>query len=98
MERRFVVEAVTGLRGEVIVFAAELEGEGSFTVDAATLAGCPLKPVLNQPRALTPDGQPRYDLWAFHLRHRRDRVQFIVGETVVLRWQISRDFAGGSAS
>ena len=79
----FEIEFVFSKEG--LIFARVLK-EGAFTVTAtSTLGGCRLLESLNSPRALTPDGQPRYDLFAFRLRDRRESSKLKVGCEVLLK-------------
>ena len=78
----FEVEFVFPKEG--LIFARVLE-EGPFTVTAtSTLAGCPLLESLSSPRSLTSYGQPRYDLFAFRLRNRKETLKFKVRAEVFL--------------
>lgn len=81
---RLVVEAVFADTG--VVFARLRDpGEPNFRVaNESVLARAPLEPGLTMPRALRPDGSPRFDLFAFQLSTSRDARRFSVGAEVEL--------------
>jgi hypothetical protein len=81
----FEVEDVLPITGRGVVVLARALSTRDFHVGTnSTLAGCPISPALEQPRALTPDGRPRLDLFAFQLRNPDDAGRFARGETVWL--------------
>jgi hypothetical protein len=82
----FEVEEVLAITGRGMVVVARALRTSDFVLgDSSTLAECPIAPVLEQPRALTPKGNPRLDLFAFVLRNPDDASRFQPGETVFLR-------------
>jgi hypothetical protein len=81
----FEVEEVLPITGRGMIVLARALSSSDFSVgDSSMLAGCPIAPVLDQPRALTPDGHLRLDLFAFILRNPDDGARFQRGETVFL--------------
>ena len=73
------VEAVVDVGHEAHVIVC-LNHTGNFSVfDGSTLGGKPVKPWLSQPRALTEDGRPRYDIYNFVLVSKPDMSLFEVG-------------------
>lgn len=66
------------------VFAAQL-GDNDFKLSPhVTLSGIPIRPRLSQPRAMTPDGAPRFDLFAFDPIDRKEATRLRPGDFVVL--------------
>jgi hypothetical protein len=79
----FVIEAVLKSKGYVL---ARICASTDFSLTlSATLGGVPIRPVLQQPRALNQSGQPRHDLFAFVLQSSSDIAQFKPNTTVLLR-------------
>ncbi len=75
------VEAVVDVGHEAHVIVC-LNHSGNFSVfDGSTLGGKPIRPWLSQPRALTEEGKPRYDIYNFILASKEDMNSFQVGET-----------------
>ena len=75
------VEAVVDVGHEAHVIVC-LNHDGNFSVfEGSTLGGKLIKPWLSQPRALTDEGKPRYDVYNFILASRNDMCSFQVGET-----------------
>jgi len=65
------------------VIARLVDETADFGVhDGSLLAGCPVEPWVDAPRALDADGRRRRDLFAFCLRSREDRRKFGVGDRV----------------
>ena len=81
----FEVEHVLEAGGETYVLARSLSCEGFKLSEVSTLGGIAIKKWLSQPRALKPDGSPRYDLFSFHLCSRSDRGYFQPGQRLGLR-------------
>jgi hypothetical protein len=82
---RFEVEAVVEVSGHGTIVLARLLVRPGFTLGSAPkLGGCSIVPHLTQPRALTPGGQVRQDLFAFKLLHPEDARAFRAGQLVVL--------------
>lgn len=82
---RFEVEAVVEVSGHGIIVLARLLVRPGFTLGSAPkLEGRRIVPHLTQPRALTPDGRVRLDLFAFKLLHPGDAPAFRAGQLVVL--------------
>lgn len=74
------VEAVVDAGHEAHVIVC-LNPTGNFSVfDGSTLGGKAIRPWLSQPRALTEDGKPRYDIYNFILVSKEDMNSFQVGE------------------
>ena len=46
--------------------------------------GVPVEPVISQPRAMTPEGEPRFDLFALVLKRPSELGKFAIGEKVIL--------------
>lgn len=79
----FVIEAILQTQGYVLARICE-SIDFSLTT-SATLNGIPIRPVLQQPRALEErSGQPRHDLFAFVLVNRSDIVKFKPNTSVLL--------------
>ena len=79
------VERILEMRGTAYVFARVLEDVGDFTVQrGSTLAGMPLQPYLDIPRAVDVNGRPRLDLFSFALQNPADVAHFEVGQRVEL--------------
>lgn len=75
------VEAIVDVGHEAHVIVCLNHG-GNFSVfDGSTLGGKLIKPWLSQPRALTDEGKPRYDVYNFILASKDDMSSFQVGET-----------------
>lgn len=51
--------------------------------EQASLGGIPIKPTINQPRALDKEGKPRFDLFVFYPKQVRDLNQFKEGQMIV---------------
>lgn len=82
----FEVEQVFTVAGHgAVVLARPLEEPREFalTPDAA-LDGHPLRPVLEVPRIIRPDGTRRTDLFAFTLLQPEDLAYFAAGQRVML--------------
>lgn len=80
----FEVEAVLDVGGQTVIFARILAPRDFALNEESRFGGCPIVPVLSQPRAMRPDGSPRTDLYAFVLRRREDGDKFRVGLQVPL--------------
>ena len=79
------VEGIQLVRATAYVFARVLEpGDDVSVHEGSTLAGAPLHPYLDMPRAIDADGNPRLDVFAFALQHSEDRMRFEVGQRVTL--------------
>ena len=74
-----------------VVIARKLEPGVVRLAPGATLAGCPVAPVLQavHVRQIAPDGRPRADLVGFELADTRDLSRFAAGQVV--------DLAGSAA-
>lgn len=81
----FEIEAVMAQDGQrAIVIARQLE-PGDFVLGRAPkLDGRQILRRLTQPRAVSPDGTPRSDLFAFALRVKSDVERFRSGQRVML--------------
>jgi hypothetical protein len=79
----FQIELVMAPRGYVLARALE---ERSFElVEGTRLGGFPVEPrYLDVPRAMSPDGTPRLDIYAFLLKHREHAARFKPGDRVEL--------------
>jgi hypothetical protein len=79
---RFQIEYITDDKRRPYLFARQLD-EGDFALtEASTLGGVRLKPVLTQPRALTPEGKPDRDLFTFCPASAADLKTLHVGQIV----------------
>lgn len=83
---RFEVEQVFTVAGHgAVVLARPLEDPHEFSLTAdATLDGHPLRPVLEIPRVIRPDGSARREVFAFTLLQPEDLAYFAAGQQVVL--------------
>ena len=81
---RFRVEQVIELRGDVTVFARQLD-EGDFVLsETPRLGSTEIRRQVLQPRALTGDGKPDLRIFAFQLVTASDRLRLSNGQTVDL--------------
>lgn len=67
-----------------MVFAAQLGNTDFELSPQVTLGGLPIRPHLSQPRAIAPDGVPRFDLFAFEPIDRHQARRLRTGDFVVL--------------
>ncbi len=68
-----------------VVLARPLAEPPDFSLGPdAALDGHPLRPVLEVPRVIGPDGSPRQDLFAFMLLRSEDLAYFSPGQRVTL--------------
>ena len=74
------VEAVVNVGHKAYVIVCLNSRDGFSVFDGSTLGGKPVRPWLTQPRALTSDGKPRYDVYSFTLISKADMHSFQVGE------------------
>jgi hypothetical protein len=85
-EIAFEVEQTLTVAGHGAVVLARPVTDQEFTLgSSATLDGRALRPVLEVPRLIEPDGGPRLDLFAFTLQDPVDLGHFKPGQQVVLR-------------
>ncbi len=78
---RFAVEGTSRARhNRLLVFARLLDATPFALTAASTILGTPVRH-LNQPRALTRDGLPRFDLFGFELP---PTAPVAVGDVIVL--------------
>jgi len=71
-------------RSAAVVLARVPAGVEFALGSRPTLDGCRIQPFLTQPRAVSPDGLPRLDLYAFELRSIGDADRFHPGDLVLL--------------
>lgn len=84
LEIEFVIEAVLQSQGYVLARICE-PADFSLTT-AATLNGIPIRPILQQPRALEEaSGELRHDVFAFVLVNRSDIINFNPNTSALLR-------------
>jgi hypothetical protein len=82
----FEVEQVLAISGRgPVVLARALTSQDFPLSSIATLNGRPLRPVLEVPRVIEPEGSRRLDLFAFTLEDPVDLAYFTPGQQVVLR-------------
>jgi hypothetical protein len=81
-----VEQAITVTGRGAVVLARPLQEliELSLSPDA-TLDGHPLRPMLDIPRIIEPEGDPRLDLFAFTLVRAEDLAHFTPGRKVILK-------------
>ncbi|MFK7981739.1 MAG: hypothetical protein AB8G86_17290 [Saprospiraceae bacterium] len=88
MKVKFKIEEIikTGKKKDLIyVLAKCLEQEKDFTMtDNARLGEVPINNSLTQPRALNKNGQPRFDLYIFNIRYKKDVNQLTKGQIITL--------------
>jgi hypothetical protein len=80
----FEVEQLLKVKGHALVVARRLAAGDFVLGDAPRLAGVPIHRELTQPRALSPSGEPRLDLFAFRLKFAADIDRFTAGQRVEL--------------
>jgi len=82
----FEIEQVLTISGRgPVVLARALTSQDFSLGSSATLNDRPLRPVLEVPRLIEPDGSRRLDLFAFTLEDPVDLAYFTPGQQVVLR-------------
>ena len=81
---QFEVEAVLANVGSGVVLARQTEAGDFHLRETSSLGGAAIHPHVSAPRALTPAGAARTDLFAFALRSRNDLGAFSVGQLVEL--------------
>jgi hypothetical protein len=86
LDPEFLIEGVSHVAGQgVFVFARHVSGTLGFTFGPnATLAGLPIEREVNQPRKLSPTGQPDLELFAFKLKNVDDGGRLVIGHTARL--------------
>jgi hypothetical protein len=82
----FKIEGVFKITGKgYLVFAKHLnQGKNWKLTEESKLGGIEIKPVLSIPRALDKKGNPRFDLFAFHLKNISDNIKLKEGDIVEL--------------
>ena len=82
---QFEVEETIEAGGRTYVLARLLNAGVDFTLtERSSLDGCGVERWTDIPRAATPDGKQRYDLFSFCLKSSADRARFTKGEHVTL--------------
>jgi len=82
---RFRVHSILAGTGHTVQVLALLSDPADFTLtEPATLAGRPIYPWTQQPRALDSSGRQQTDLFAFALRDAADASYFTPGQDVEL--------------
>jgi hypothetical protein len=85
MATKFIVEATVDTKGHGSYVFARRVGTGDFRVPAgSTLNGAPLRPGVDIPRRILPDGRPDLDCFQFCLISPDDLRCFHEGMQVVL--------------
>jgi len=86
MAVEFIIEETLDLdeRG-AFVFARPITGQDDFrVVRGSTLGGLPVKPYVDMPRRVLPDGTPDLNCFQFQLIDRNDLPQIEKGAKVLL--------------
>ena len=82
---QFEVEQTIEANGRAYVVARLLDSSADFTLtESSSLDGCKIEKWTDIPRAHTPDGKQRYDLFSFCLKSTADRARFTRGKRVTL--------------
>ncbi|MCC5641862.1 hypothetical protein LC607_02570 [Nostoc sp. CHAB 5824] len=68
----------------IVVKRLELPGFSFRVTPDSTIGGCPIEALDIPPRAIHPDGSPRYDLLNFRLRTNLDCSHFQRGQKVLV--------------
>jgi hypothetical protein len=85
MAVKFIVEAIVDTKGHGSYVFARRVGTIDFRVPAgSTLHGAPLRPGVDIPRRILPDGRPDLDCFQFCLANPEDLCHFHEGIHVVL--------------
>jgi hypothetical protein len=72
-------------RKSKFVFAKSLNENVNFSLtDKSTLGGVPIKPIISQPRTTDKNGNPTFDVFAFHLKNNSDLTLLKVGQLAEL--------------
>jgi hypothetical protein len=81
-----VEQAITVTGRGAVVLARPLQELLELSLSPeATLDGHPLRPMLDIPRVIGPEGGPRLDLFAFTLLRAEDLAYFTPGRKVILK-------------
>jgi hypothetical protein len=80
---QFEIEYIFEIEG--YLFAKLLQKGLHFTLtDNSTLGGYPVQKFLTMPRALDKEGNPRFDLFAFHMKVKSDLKNLSNGQIIEL--------------
>jgi hypothetical protein len=67
------------------VFARSMNDNIDFSLTyKSTLGGVPIKPIISQPRTTDKNGNPTFDVFAFHLKNNSDLTLLKVGQLAEL--------------
>jgi hypothetical protein len=82
----FIVEFIIKTKEQKpYLIVRHLTPDQGFTVtDKSLLNGNPIEPSITSPRALTENGEPRFDLYIFTPIYSKDITKFEIGKKVVL--------------
>ena len=82
----FVVECIIKTREQkpYLIVRHLTPDQGITVTDKSLLNRVPIEPSITSPRALTENGEPRYDLYVFVPIHSKDILQFEKNNKVLL--------------